>query len=132
MSRRELSDLDAVTHSYFEVEWVSMAFGGSKKCTSEVDNPLKARTWASKKYVFEVDDVPEAQARASNKIMFSRSTQATGQLTRDTSQAEHMSPEVRHATSDVHGHGQSRAAAWAAAAAAAAGRCSCSRPWPIV
>ena len=45
-------------------------FLGLQKCSSEVDDPPEARTWASKKYVFEVDDPPEARARASKKYMF--------------------------------------------------------------
>ena len=45
-------------------------FLGSIECSSEVDDPPEARTWASSKYVFEVDDPPEARAWASKIYIF--------------------------------------------------------------
>ena len=45
MSRRELSDFDAVTRSCFGFQWVLVAFWSSKKCSFEVDDPPEARTW---------------------------------------------------------------------------------------
>ena len=46
MSRRELADFDAVTHTYFQLYLVLRAFRAPKQCSFEVDDPPEARTWA--------------------------------------------------------------------------------------